>query len=309
MTTTVSSRERARGSASSQRGHDDGDVGVDRAEQFASDHPGVVRIGRLGWVAKGLVYGLTGVLGLVIGIDAWRGQSAEQSGSEASQTGAVAKIAEQPYGTALLWIVAIGLIMYSLWRLGSVLLPADNDVKAWLTRIGYFVSAVTYAVLAWTAIAFARHTGSASADGEDSRVEKFTVDLMDHTLGRAAVFAIGGILIVMAAVFLYKAVTAEFRKDLMPGSVGPFSERAIIAIGRVGFLGRSAMMGLIGFFLVRAAVRFDPNDAQGLDGSLRKVADSAVGAWLVIGTGVGLLMYGAFCVISAPKQKLVRADS
>jgi hypothetical protein len=295
-------------------GHGSGgdDVGVDRAERFAAEHPGIVRIARVGWIAKGVVYGLTGLLAFIIGVDAWGGASSEgseQGGSEASQTGAVAKIAEQPFGTALLWVVAIGLIMYSLWRLGSVLLPADNDAKAWLTRLGYLVSAIVYAVLAWTAIAFARHSGSADAGGEDSRVESFTTDLMDNTAGRAAVFAIGAVLIVMAAVFLYKAVTAEFRKDLMPGSVGPVSERALIAIGRVGFLGRSAMMGLIGFFLARAAVRFDPDDAQGLDGSLRKVADSDVGVFLVIGTGVGLVMYGVFCVISAPKQKLVRADS
>lgn len=287
----------------------DTDVGVERAERFAHDHPAVVRFGRLGWIAKGVVYGLTGVLALIIGLDARSGATSSE-GTEASQTGAVAELAEQPYGTALLWVIAIGLILYSLWRLASVLLPADNSAKAWLNRAGYLVSAITYGVLAWTAISFARHTGDTSGSGsEDSKVETFTRDLMDSSLGRVAVFLIGATLIAIAAVFLWKAFTEDFRKQLMPGGVGPISERMLVTMGRIGWVGRSGMMGIIGFFLARAAIRFDPEDAKGLDGSLRKVADSDLGMWFVIAVGIGLLVYGAFCVVSAPKRRLIQADA
>jgi hypothetical protein len=67
-------------------------------------------------------------------------------------------------------------------------------------------------------------------------------------------------------------------------------------------------MGLIGFFLCRAAVRFDADDAQGLDGSLRKAASSGLGTGLVLVVAVGLLVYGVFCVLSAPRRLLVAAD-
>ncbi len=282
------------------------DVGVERAEQFAREHPAIVKFGRIGWVAKGLVYGLTGVLALLIGIHAARGTSS--SGDEASQTGAIARIAENSFGAALLIVVAAGLVLYSLWRLVSVLLPAANDMKGWLTRAGYLVSAITYLVLAWTAIAFVRQPGK-PADGEDSKVENFSRDLMGKSYGRAAVFAIGAILIVIAAVFIWKAVSASFTKQLLPGGVGPVSHRMIVMLGRVGWVGRAGMMALIGFFLVRAAVRFDPDDAQGLDGSLRNATSSGAGTALVIAVGVGLLVYGVFCVVSAPKRRLIGAES
>ena len=51
---------------------------------------------------------------------------------EASQTGAVARIAESSAGTLALWIVAIGLVLYVLWRVASVLLPTDGSAKAWV---------------------------------------------------------------------------------------------------------------------------------------------------------------------------------
>jgi hypothetical protein len=283
--------------------HDD--VGVEQAEEFAREHPTIVRFGRIGWVAKGLVYGLTGVLALLLGIHAARGTA--DSNDEASPTGAIARIAETSFGGALLIVVAAGLIVYALWRLFSVVLPADNDLKGWVTRAGYLVSAVTYLFLAWTAITFVRQPGK-PADGEDSKVESLSRDLMGRSFGREAVAAIGVILIVIAAVFVWKAASASFTKQLLPGDVGPFSHRTIVILGRIGWVGRAGMMALIGFFLVRAAVRFDPEDAQGLDGSLRQATASTIGTTLVIAVGVGLLVYGVFCVVSAPKRRLIGAE-
>lgn len=294
------------GSAS---GGDGGAVGSDRAERFAREHPALVKFGRVGWVAKGFVYALTGLLALAI---AWPSADASGNGdassAEASQTGAIARIAEHSAGRAVLVVLAVGLVVYAAWRVMTVLLPADNDLKAWLARVGYVVSAGVYLALAWTAVTFVRRPGS-SAEGEDSRVESFTSELMANTAGRIAVFAIGAVLVIIAAVFMHKAVTASFETQLTGGGVGPLSHRGLVVLGRVGWAGRSAMMAVIGFFLARAAVRFDTDDAQGLDGSLRNAAESDVGTVLVVVVGVGLVVYGAFCVLSAPRQRLVGVDA
>lgn len=286
---------------------DDSDVGVEKAEEFASEHPGLVKFARVGWTAKGLVYGLTGVLALLIGLRSASGESGS-SGSEASQTGAIARIAEHPTGVVVLVVVAAGLVVYALWRFVSVLLPGDNDVQGWVTRGGYLVGAVTALALAWTAVTFARDPGQPD-DGEDSKVESFTTDLMSRSFGRGAVFVIGVILVGVGLAFVWKAYSAAFEKELRPGGVGPVSHRMLVRIGRVGWAGRAAMMVVIGFFFARSAVRFDPEDAQGLDGSLRKAAGSGVGTALVIAVGLGLLAYGIFCVLSAPKRRLVGARS
>ncbi len=302
--------------APSGDGSPDSDVGVQRAEEFAREHPTIVKFGRIGWVAKGGVYALVGVLSLAVGLDA-RGSGssgdAASEGQEASQTGAITRIAESTYGVVLLYVVAAGLVIYALWRLVSVMLPAENGVKAWLTRAGYLVSVVTYLLLAWSAVTVARRpggsSGGSSGESEDARVERFTSDLMNDGFGRAAVLGIGVIVLVLAAVYLWQAITARFESQLLPGSVGPVSHEMLVLLGRIGWVGRSGMMALIGFFLVRAAVTFDPSDAEGLDGSLRKAASSTFGLALVVVVGVGLLVFGAFCIVSAPKQRMVGADA
>ena len=53
---------------------------------------------------------------------------------------------------------------------------------------------------------------------------------------------------------------------------------------------------------------FDPDEARGLDDSLRRVADDSLGMVLVLVVALGLTIYGAFCVITSPARKVVATD-
>ena len=77
-----------------------------------------------------------------------------------ARLGAVTEIADTSFGTLALWIIAIGLALYVIWRLISIFLPAENTLKAWLTRGGYLISAIVYSLLAWTAVSFATSRSS-----------------------------------------------------------------------------------------------------------------------------------------------------
>jgi hypothetical protein len=293
------------------QGTSSGEIGSERAEHFAREHPNLVKLGRVGWVAKGVVYGLMGLLAVAVALQTSDAQAASGERAagqqEASASGAIAAIVESSAGAALLYVIAVGLALYVAWRIVSIVLPADNDADAWLTRAGYAVSAIAYSILAWTAFSFARHPGTGEAS-EDARIEQFTRDLLGNGAGRVAVFVLGAVLVCTGAYFLYKGAAATFESDLAPGGVGPVSHDTLVTLGRVGWVGRALMMGLIGFFLARAAVRFDPAEAEGLDGALRRVSGSSLGTVLVLVVAVGLVVYGAFCVISAPRQRLTGAD-
>ncbi len=208
--------------------HTDDEVGSEHAEQFAREHPGLVKFGRIGWAAKGVVYALTGFLALLIAFDRLPGASSTQGspGQEASQSGAIARIAERTGGVPLLLVIVVGLVIYSCWRIVSALLPADSDASSWITRIGYLVSAVTYLVLAGLALSIAQNHRAAqngAENTEDSKVESFTRDLLGHSYGRTVVFLVGVVLIGIAATFLWKGITASFRTQLAHRGVGPVS--------------------------------------------------------------------------------------
>jgi len=289
------------------RAHDQ--HGIQAAQDVTQAHPGLVKLGRIGWAAKGVVYLLTGFLALFIafGSEPTTTATGGGAGKEASQTGAIARLAGTPGGSLLLCVIAAGLVLYSAWRILSVLLPASSDASSWINRVGYLVSAAAYLLLAWVAVSIVRNPGNPQKS-EDSKVESFTRNLLGHSYGRVGVFVLGALLIGVAVAFLVKAVTANFSSQLAHRGVGPVPFGAIVAMGRVGWVGRTAMMGLIGFFLCRAAVRFDANAAQGLDGSLRQAVRSDLGTVLAVVVAIGLMVYGLFCVLSAPRQLLVPAD-
>lgn len=284
-----------------------GRSGSDRVAEIAREHPSLVTLARVGWVAKGIVYGLVGILAVPIAMSGLDTDQQADSGQEASQSGAVAEIAEHSYGALALWAVGVGLGLYVVWRLVSLLLPASNSAKAWATRAGYFVSVVVYSTLAWSAISIARRTGS-GGESEDGRVERFTRDLMEMSGGRWLVGLVGAVLVGIGAFFVYRGVTAEFSDELDGGAVGPVSHQTIVRLGQAGWIGRGVMMLLVGWFVAQAAIDFDPNEAQGIDGALRDATSSTLGAVLALVVAVGLVLYGAFCVISAPRQRLTGAD-
>ncbi|MGD9704051.1 MAG: DUF1206 domain-containing protein [Acidimicrobiia bacterium] len=290
-----------------------GESGSHKVEQIAHRHPSIVTAARLGWAAKGVVYLLLGVLAVPIALDGLGGSDAGAGGQEASQTGAVARLGESSLGSVALWAVAIGLALYVVWRLASILLPADNTAKAWLTRAGYLVSALVYAGLAWTAVTFAQHGGASNASGtgsesEDAKVERFTRELMDKSGGRWLVALVGAAVVGIGAYFVIKGLRATFRDELEPGDVGPVGHESIVMLGRVGWVGRGIMMGLVGWLLIQAAAHFDPEEAKGIDGALRDATGSTFGSLLVLFVAAALIVYGAFCVISAPRQRLTSAD-
>ena len=276
--------------------------------QLAHRHHAVISMARLGWVAKGVVYGLVGVLAVPIAIQGLEADDVRNGDEEASLLGAVGKIAETSLGAIALWVVAVGLALYVVWRLVSIVLPAENTVETWLARGGYAVSAAMYAFLAWSALSFATDARVAEgAETEDVKVERFARELMDGPAGRWLAGAIGACVVGIGIYFVVKGIRTSFHDDLEPRGVGPISLDAIIAFGRIGWVGRGILVVLVGWSLTSAAVRFRPSDAHGLDDSLRQVTELAIGPLIVGSAALALVAYGLFCVISAPRQRLTGA--
>ena len=74
--------------------------------------------------------------------------------------------------------------------------------------------------------------------------------------------------------------------------------------GVVGLLARGVVFGLIGAFVIKAALEYDPKQAIGLDGALQKLAGEAYGAWLLGLTAAGLVAYAIFCFVEARYRRV-----
>jgi hypothetical protein len=83
--------------------------------------------------------------------------------------------------------------------------------------------------------------------------------------------------------------------DLTSAPAG--ARRIVEILGIVGMTARGAIFALIGFFILQAAVTFDPQHAKGIDGVLKSLAAEPFGSLLLAVTAGGLAAFGVFSFI------------
>jgi Domain of Unknown Function (DUF1206) len=272
--------------------------------RVTAEHPGVVKIGRAGWCAKGVVYLIAGCLALSVAAkaSAWSDTTSVTGNQEASPTGAIKTVAGSGGGTVLLWLLAIGMLLYAAWRVVSALLPGGTDAKALVHRIGYAVSAVIYTTFALSAIALARHAPEVQ-DG-NKKVTDISASIMEHSAGRLVLGAVGVIVIAVGLYRISKGVTMDVNDELDLSGMSSARVTWTQRLGAIGEVGRGIGIGLVGFFMLRSALTYDANEATGLDGALRRLATESWGVVVVVVVGIGFAAYGIFCLATFTHRRL-----
>jgi hypothetical protein len=202
----------------------------------------------------------------------------------------------------LLWLLALGRLIYAAWRVVSALLPGGHDAKARAQRIGYLASAVIYTTFAISAIALARRTQT-DPNG-NKKVTDLTASMMTHTAGRLVIGVLGAIVIAVGLYRLSKGVKLDVADELDLSGMSATRITWTKRLGAIGEIGRGIGIGLVGFFLLRSAMSYNPNEATGLDGALRRLATSGWGVFVVLIVGVGFAAYGIFCLATFTHRRL-----
>lgn len=251
------------------------------------------RIGRVGFTAKGALYGIVGIIAIAVAV-----------GSEsktADQNGALASLAGSSGGKLLLIALAIGLGAYALFRLievftGSATESGGSDT---LERAASVVRFVVYGALCVSAIRLIADAGKSG--GNESKTTSTIFDLP------AGVVLVGIAGVVMVGVGIYQAYTAascSFEEDLERSRMSAETRSLAHWVGIAGHAARGVVFVLIGGFLIKAAVEHDAKETVGLDGALGEIAQQTYGSFLLFLVALGLLTYGAYSLIEARYRKL-----
>ncbi len=283
-------------------GSSDGSVATE-VEKVVLQHPWLETSTRLGWYAKGMVYLLMGAVAVAF---VWHPRIDEQ----ASPEGALGLVASQPGGRLLLAVFGAGLVLYATWRVLSVAVIRGTSAKDHLQRVGYSFSAIFYGFLALTALSGAFR----GAKPDDSyTVERVSRSMMSQSWGRGLLLVAGATIIGVGVYFVRKSLTREYVDHLhgvQPSRKANYgSARVVFVAGMVGWFGRGVVTAMVGFLVVRAAWRFDPSDASGFDRALRRVSEADYGPPVLLVAALGLITYGIYCLLSAPRREIAETPS
>jgi hypothetical protein len=249
-------------------------------------------LARLGLATRGVLY----LLIALIVVDLVRSRGTEED--QASNTGALAKIVEQPFGRLLLTLVAIGVAGYALWRFAEAWLRREDKPIERLANLG---RGIVYVGLFIASIRLLTAKG-ASTDGSG---EQQVDTILDWPAGQWIVGAIALGVFAIAVDNLVRAVTGKWREHLDLGHLSASGRKAVEVVAWVGLIGRTIAFSLVGWFLLHAAIEFDKSEPVGLDQSLRNVAIESWGPLLLSVTAIGLAAYGLLSFVEARWRRVV----
>ncbi|RIW28598.1 DUF1206 domain-containing protein [Bacillus salacetis] len=258
--------------------------------------PWVKGLGRLGYLAKGSVYLIIGILAFMAAIGA--------GGKTTGTNGALASIASKPFGEILLWILAVGLAGYVIWKIVEAVTDPENkghEAKGILIRAGFVFSAIVYAGLAYRAVKIASNAGSGS--GGNSR-QTITAQILSQPFGQWMV-GLAGVAVIGYGVYeIYKGYSEKFTDSFQRSKMKAKEFELGKKTGKAGLMARGVVFCITGYFLIQTAITTNPDNAKGLDAALSEIAQQPFGQWMLGLVALGLAAYGVFQILKGKNKNM-----
>ena len=240
-------------------------------------------LARLGYASKAIVYGIVGVLALLA--------ATNRGGAITDRSGALRAILSRPLGNTLLFVLAIGLCGYALWRVLDAVFDPDRRgtrFNGLVTRIGSIGRAIVYGGLGVEAFRLA--AGLRTSRGDATRT--WAARILEWPLGEWILGLAGAIVVAYGVAQIRKALVGHTHKDIDLSPVPPAMRDPLLKIGRFGVGARAVIIVALGFFLLRAAITHNPREAHGLRESLVDLVNLFEGRWVLVVLALGLTAYG-----------------
>jgi hypothetical protein len=252
---------------------------------------------RAGFVARAITYAVIGLLSFAMAV------GAGTMGAAPNQQGALALIGRAAPGLAALVVICAGLLAYALWKLTLGVFgrgPEGGGGSRLIDRVANFAGGAVY--LGFFVVAIRVLTGSA---GNSSGEPKHAAAGVLGWPGGRFIVGIGGVALIAISLYqLWDAVRGSFAKDEKTQQMNRTERRVFMAFGHVGLSARALVFGVVGYFLVRTAVEFNPSNAVGVDGALGRLQHQTLGPWILGLVAAGLITFAAFSLLEARYRRL-----
>ena len=248
----------------------------------ASARPWVSRIVRLGYLAKGLIYALMGLL-------AFRVAFGMRGGRLTDPSGVLRTLLSQRFGRAMLVLIGIGIVGYAayyIFEAAADLRRRGGGRRGWTSRGLTMLKAAVYGVVgiqALLVVFFDRRPRDGTEQGAGA--------VMQFPMGQWLLMAIGVGVAIYGLTQLQMVWRGGVDDDIDASRVrreAPW----ILSLGRFGIAARSVIVILMGTTFARSGWRGRASDADGYREALVTVA--SFHPWLLGAIGAGLLAFGIY---------------
>jgi hypothetical protein len=267
------------------------------AEEAVRD-PWIQRLAVLGFYTKGFLYVVIGILALAVAIGV-RGTRL------ADPQGAMAVIAEEPYGKVLLVIFVVGAIGHGLWNLLRAITDVDGVGRKWqgiFTRCIQAILGTFYLGMAASALEIVLSAGHAA---RTSKAEETFIAfaLAVPLLGAGFIGLIGLGLIGAGFTECYNGLSGRYQKNYRGWEIKGVHGKLITLLGIISFSVRAVLLVILGYFFLRAVLDERPGKI-GIDAALKTLLRTEYGHVVVAVAALGLIGHGLLAFYEARYRKI-----
>ncbi|WP_419211667.1 DUF1206 domain-containing protein [Maribacter sp. X9] len=241
-----------------------------------------------GYIAKGIVYALTGILALLAAFN--------MGGQKAGKLQVIDYLENQIFGKWLVIVLGLGLICYGIWRfIESIRDPEGigTDMKAIVKRVSFFISGCIYSGLGIFSVLDVLGQGSFLKGGGGSGNS-----VLAGTSGKYIFIVIGLALAGKGIYQFIKAYKGDFLKKFQIQSISVMAKRRYIKrIGYAGLISRGIVTSIIAYFFLTAGFNLGGNTSNEMKGTAAAfsfIQEQAYGKWLLGLVAAGLVCYGIY---------------
>lgn len=272
--------------------------GAVEAAKETARHPLTRGFARWGFYTKGFLFIIIGILALMVTIG-------EEEGKITASAGAIATIAQLPYGRVILMLLIVGAVGHGVWNILRGVADIDGagkGVKGIVLRavaagVGFFYIGLSYAALNVLLT-------SESLYSDDMIPKTLTAIILAFPLGWIAMVLVGLVVIGVGFHECYSGFTGKFKKNFRLYEAERSDQKFIAVLGALSFTARALIFVLMGYFFIVAAIYYNPDEAVGMDGALRALARSYYGKTLLFVTASGLVGHGILSLYEARYRRL-----
>lgn len=262
-------------------------------------------LARVGFVAKGLLYGTVGSLAACAGLG--------NGGGTTDTRGAMGKLVTLPFGELLLFGIAIGLVGYGVWRIVEGVVDPDHrgsDAKGLALRASFVFRGLLHLLLAWSAAKLALDMpstlsigpGVPGAGASSGESEQATAYALSFPAGEWIVMAIAAGIGGFGAWQVIRAFRAKLNRNVSKGEIEQEGGAWLIVVSRIGIAARGLVFMAIAWLVGLAGLREDASQSGGVDQGLDVFA--GLGRIPLIAIGAGLIAYGVYQLLSARYRRI-----
>jgi hypothetical protein len=242
-------------------------------------------------MATGVIYVAVGVIAILSFLKLRHGGADESS--------MLAVLNDFIVGKVIIWIILLGTLSYITWRIyesWSDPYGYGSELRGIAKRTGIALSTIADILIVYAAVQVLLGIGNIQLDGQPEPEREMVDNLLEGKGGSWLVISIGSVISITAVVQLFYGMSKGYKERIDIDHFSPLLKNAIHVLAWIGYCARGIILGITGFFFIKAGVVADAHFVVNTDKAFDFIGDNVGHVYFIL-VAVGTVCYGLFMFV------------